>query len=95
MRSIVLMLPVCALLVGSSVIFATPAMAMLAGSQHVHGIGHHYLHDGNYNWNEIVSWLLNLKQQYQQSRSVPIPGTLLLFGAGFLGLAFWRGGKRR
>lgn len=31
MRSIVLMLPVCALLVGSSVIFATPAMAMLVG----------------------------------------------------------------
>jgi hypothetical protein len=67
----------------------------VGGSQHVHGIGHHYLHDGNYNWNDIVSWLLNLKQQYEQSRSVPIPGTLLLFGAGFLGLAFWRGGKRR
>ena len=95
MHSIMLLTPVYALLFGSWLILASPAEAMAAGTQHTHSVGHHYLHDGNYNWNDILNWLLNVKQQYQQSRSVPVPGTLLLFGAGFLGLAVWRGGKGR
>ena len=28
--------------------------------------------------------------QYRRNGSVPIPGTLLLFGGGFIGLMIWR-----
>jgi len=46
---------------------------------------------------DLVSWLKYLLGRYfgsvwnhEPNGSVPIPGTLLLFGGGFAGLVFWR-----
>lgn len=97
MKGLSLVLFAVCLVVGTLIISATPASALSVGSRQALSFNVHYLSDGNYNWQEILAWVLNIKQQIieHHNRSVPVPGTLVLLGAGLFGFAVWRGKKGR
>ena len=97
MKGTMLLLVLCAAFIGPLAIPDQPAMAVSFGMDHVYGIGASTFQGTNHTWN--WNWRpwggYDKKPKAPKTRSVPVPGTLLLFGAGLAGFAVWRKYQRK
>jgi hypothetical protein len=96
-----------ALLVASPAIASDSRVVLILGSPLGSLYTEHIGVDGS-SWGDFLDWIRNAIHQYIQNAqgggyswnftprgSVPIPGTLLLFGGGFAALVIWRTRRSR
>ena len=83
------LLILCVALVGALSIFAQSAMAVSFGIDHAPGIGVATFQGSDHTWNWNW-WPWGGNDKKYKTRSVPVPGTFLLFGAGLAGFVLWQ-----
>jgi hypothetical protein len=91
MKGGMLLLILFVTLIGSPAISGQVQAAMAAsfGTEHSYGIGAATFQGTNHTWNWSW-WPWGGNDKKPKTRTVPVPGTLLLFGAGLAGFVLWR-----
>ena len=89
MKGAMLLVILFVALLGSPAITGQIAMAASFGADHSYGIGASTFQGTNHTWNWSW-WPWGGNDKKPKTRTVPVPGTFLLFGAGLAGFAVWR-----
>lgn len=89
MKYAMLFAVICAALILLPVIPGQSAMAASFGIDRAYGIGGATFQGSNHTW-KWNWWPWRGNDNKPKTRSVPVPGTFLLFGAGLAGLVMWR-----